>query len=135
MKRIIITRKKQFVNALMPFWIITGLSKAEFKSKHGLMSDRVKANLMGQPIQQLHDFSVLDHAGTRILNGQTVTLEVSNEMCTVFAATMAGALSNEIQLDCGDDAPIQLTLSAKDGLLAPVYPWLVIHEAKQEDIR
>lgn len=135
MKHIIITRKKQFVNALMPFWIITGQPKAEFMEKHGLMSDRVKADLMGQPIQQLHDLSVLDTAGTRILNGQTVTLEVPNEVCTVFAATMAGALSNEVQLGCGGDAPIRLTLSAKGGLFVPVYPWLVIHEAEQEDIR
>lgn len=135
MKQIIITRKKQFVNALMPFWIITGQSKAEFMAKNSLSSDRVKANPMGQPIQQLNNLSVLDTAGTRIRNGETVTLEVSDEVCTVFAATMAGALSNEVQPGFGDGAPIELTLSAKDGWLAPVCPWFVMHESKQEAIR
>lgn len=132
MKQIIITRKKKLASVLMPFWIITGQTKMEFMARHGLTHDRVKSDMMGQPIRQLDDISVLDAVGTRIANGQTVTVET--DTCTVFAATMDGALSNEIALGCGDDTAIRLTLSAKGGWLAPSYPWLEISEAKQGDI-
>lgn len=128
MKQIVVTRRKQFASSLMPFWIIVGQSKAEFMAKHSLTCDRVKANLMGQPIRQLDDLSVLDAAGTRIANGQTVTLEVADDIRTVFAATMDGALSNEIALGCCGDASIRLTV--KGGLLVPSYPWLEISETE-----
>lgn len=132
MKRLIITRRKKFSGALMPFWIIAGQSKTEFMAKHGLTNDQIKADLWGQPIPQLDDVSVLDAAGTRILNGQTVTLEVPDDIRTAFAATMDGALSNEMQL--GSDAGIRLTLSAKGGMIVPAYPFLEISEEKQGDI-
>lgn len=117
----------------MPFWVIAGQSKAEFMARHGLTSDRVKADWQGQPIPQLDDIFVLDAAGTRIANGQTVTLEVSDDIQTVFAATKDGALSNEAQLG-REGAVIRLTLSAKGGMLVPSFPQLEINEAKQGDI-
>lgn len=127
MKQVIITRKKKLASAWMPFWIIAGRPKAEFMAAHGLRREHAGTNLFGQPVQQFDDPAVLDVVGIRIANGQTVTLELPDEVCTVFAATITGSLSNEVQLTGGStEAGIEtfrLTMKTKGGWMVPSYPW------------
>lgn len=78
MKKIVITRKKKFAGAMMPYWIVYQKTKAEFMSEFGLEGDACNMSEAGFPIARL-DVEELDRIGTRIMNGQTVELELTDE--------------------------------------------------------
>ena len=118
-KTLIISRKKKFASALMPYWIIAGISKKDFMEQYGLEGDLCQHSESGHPVPRI-DMSILDDIGTRIENGETVKLELVDTVHSVFASTMDGALSNEIVLD---DSPVkQLTLTTKGGFATISYP-------------
>ena len=121
-KILIISRKKKFASALMPYWIIAGISKKDFMELYGLEEDLCQHSESGHPLPRI-DMSILDELGTRIKNGETVKLELEDTVHSVFASTMDGSLSNEIIMD---DSPVtQLTLTTKGGFATISYPVLV----------
>ncbi|MBO4907830.1 MAG: hypothetical protein J5476_00985 [Lachnospiraceae bacterium] len=98
MKKIVITRKKKFAGAMMPYWIVYQKTKAEFMSEFGLEGDVCNMSEAGFPIARL-DVEELDRIGTRIMNGQTIELELADDISGLFVSTMDGYLSNEINAD------------------------------------
>ena len=42
MKKLVIYRKKQFPSALMPYWIVTDISKSELMEKHQLSDEPLR---------------------------------------------------------------------------------------------
>lgn len=98
MKKIVITRKKKFAGAMMPYWIVYQKTKAEFVSEFGLEGDACNMSEAGFPIARL-DVEELDRIGTRIMNGQTIELELADDISGLFVSTMDGYLSNEINAD------------------------------------
>ena len=118
-KTLIVTRKKKFASALMPYWIIAGISKNDFMEQYGLVDELCGQSESGHPIPRI-DMAVLDEIGTRIQNGETVRIQVEDTAQTVFASTMDGALSNEVTLD--DSLVKHLTLTTKGGFATISYP-------------
>ena len=98
MKTIKVTRKKKFAGAFMPYWIITHEPKADFMVELGLKGDACEMTGAGFPVPRI-DIQLLDSIGTRIMNGQTIEIEVEDRSSTLFISTMDGYLSNEINVD------------------------------------
>ncbi len=98
MKKIVITRKKKFAGAMMPYWIVYQKTKTEFMSEFGLEGDACNMSEAGFPIARL-DVEELDRIGTRIMNGQTIEMELADDISGLFVSTMDGYLSNEINAD------------------------------------
>ena len=118
-KTLIVSRKKKIASALMPYWIIVGISKKDFMEQYGLNDDLCQNSKSGHPIPRI-DISILDEIGIRIKNGETVSLKLEDTVHFVFASTMDGSLSNEIILD--DSAEKHLTLTTKGGFATISYP-------------
>ena len=125
MKTIQIQRKKQFRSALVPYWIIAGVSKEEFMRSMGFEGDVVPHNEIGQAIPRI-DISVLDQLGMRIENGQTIVLEAEEDVTSLFASTMDGTLSNEILLPPAGEAKVLITTAG--GWTNVSYPVLEFSE-------
>lgn len=125
MKRIIVTRRKKFVSAVMPFWVIPG-SKQAFMAQFGLYGDIVQYGALGQPIQRI-DIAVLDANGARIKNGEQIVLDLNDNVYTVFASTQSGSLSNEVYLQGGQIIDgvetYYLNMTTKGGMKTVSYPW------------
>ncbi len=126
MKTITITRKGKFASCLMPYWIITCMTKDAFKKRFGIDSDvcdigkdahpinRISGNPYGSP-------EVLDEIGTRILNGKTITLEIDDNVRSIFATTSTGSLSNEVVI--AEPEERKLTITTKGGWKTVSYPY------------
>ena len=125
MKRIIVTRRKKFASAVMPFWVIPG-SKQAFMAQFGLYGDLCSFNALGQPVSRI-DPRVLDSNGARIKNGEQIVLDLRDDIFSVFAATSTGSLSNEVILQggqfIGGIETYYLSITAKGGMKSVSYPW------------
>jgi hypothetical protein len=125
MKRIIVTRKKKFACALMPYWVIPG-SKQAFKTQFGIYEDIGLHDGFGQPVQRI-DPAVLDANGVRIGNGGQIAIDLDDSVFTVFASTMQGSLSNEVYLQGGQLVngieTYYLNMTTKGGVKTVGYPW------------
>lgn len=123
-KKLIIHRKKKFASALMPFWIITNISKADFMKRHQI-SDDISCDIdqTGQPAPRI-DFNPDDY-GVRILNGETIEIEISESTKSVFAITLDGLLSNEVTLN-PTFTSYKIDLSTKGGFKTPSYPYFIL---------
>jgi hypothetical protein len=104
----------------MPYWLITCISKKEFMMRCGLQGDLCTHTVMGQPVNRI-DIGTLDALGTRIENGKTIELHLEDDVCTIFASTMDGSLSNEVILQDADTQ--HLTLTTKGGFKTVSYPY------------
>ncbi|MCM1006713.1 MAG: hypothetical protein NC485_02095 [Ruminococcus flavefaciens] len=124
MQKIVIKRKRKFASALLPYWVITNINKKEFMCKYNLDGDLCKFNVMGQAIPRI-EISILDSIGVRISNGQTVEIELDDEVETIFASTMDGCLSNEIKLKdfSINEQSYEIFLSTKGGFKNLSYPY------------
>lgn len=118
MKKVKISRVKKFASALVPFWVVTDMSKTEFMKTFGLGSDRECKTVLGQAAPRIAGFEP-DKYGVRIANGETLELEVADEKSTLFVMTMDGLLSNEIALD---KAECRVEIGVKGGMMTPSYP-------------
>ena len=114
MKNIKVIRKKKFAGAVMPYWIIAHKAKTDFKAEFGLEGDACDMSMAGFPVSRI-DMHILDSIGTRILNGQTIELELEDEVKTIFASTMDGYLSNEINVDEYIASGKQVVINTKGG--------------------
>ena len=101
----------------MPYWIIASDREA-FMKQHGLESGQYEQSEAGFPISRIR-MDVLDQAGMRIRNGETITLELEEPLTHLFASTMDGCLSNEVIVteNC------ILTLTTKGGWRTVSRPW------------
>lgn len=92
--------------------------------KYNLDGDLCKFNVMGQAIPRI-EISILDSIGVRISNGQTVEIELDDEVETIFASTMDGCLSNEIKLKdfSINEQSYEIFLSTKGGFKNLSYPY------------
>lgn len=124
LQKIVIKRKRKFASALLPYWIITNITKKEFMCKYNLEGDLCKFNVMGQAIPRI-EISILDSIGVRISNGQTVEIELDDEVETIFASTIDGCLSNEIKLEdfSINEQYYEIFLSTKGGFKNLSYPY------------
>ena len=97
MKTLVIHRRIQLPSLLVPFWAVTGISKAEFMARHQL-SDELSCSLdtWGHPIARTQ-FCPGEY-GVPIYCGKTVQLAAGEGACTLFALTAEGLLSNELVL-------------------------------------
>lgn len=98
MKKLIITRKKKFAGALLPYWIMVGTRKKLFMQQYGFEGDLCKMDFQGFAVARI-DVKELDRLGTRIGNGQTIEFEVADDVENLFVSTMQGCLSNEVNID------------------------------------
>lgn len=125
-KTLIIHRKRGFASALMPFWIVTDMSKAEFKERFLLTGDVSDAtDALGQPVSRMA-FDP-DEYGVRIANGETLELAADEKAATVFAMTMEGLLSNELSLDTEAER-LEIEVRVKGGWNCPSFPVLAFCE-------
>ena len=127
MKTITIRRKKKLGNALMPYWIITGMTKDAFKQAFHLPGDLVRRDQAGMPISRLGSslddaVRILDALGTRIANGKTLVIEAEPTVQSVFAVSIDGVISNEIPI--GNVEKYNLLLTPKGGWKTVSYPFL-----------
>lgn len=104
----------------MPYWLITGIAKNDFKARFGLREDLCTHTVMGQPVSRIN-IGILDALGTRIENGKTVELQLDDDVRTIFASTMDGSLSNEVILK--DSSSQHLTLTTRGGFKTVSYPF------------
>ena len=121
MKSITVTRKKKFASAVMPYWIITRMSKADFCAKYGLEGDMCEQNGSGFPVPRI-DINVLDELGTRINNGETVCADINEGEESLFVSTMDGCLSNEVRLEDYCQTGMKITVSTKGGFATLPHP-------------
>lgn len=125
MKRIIVKRQKKLASAVMPFWVIPG-SKQAFMAQFGLYGDLCQFDFLGQPIPRI-DPAVLDSNGARIKNGETIALDLNDNIFSVFASTSTGSLSNEVILQggqiIGGVETYYLNMTVKGGMKKVSYPW------------
>ena len=124
MKKLIIHRKKRFASALLPFWIITNVSKSDFMREHQISDDTsCDLDLTGHPVKR---FDVKpDDYGEKIANGETLELDIEDDVSSVFAVSVHGLLSNEVLLDSKLDC-YTLELSTKGGFSKPSYPVFIV---------
>lgn len=123
-KKLIIHRKKKFASALMPFWIITNISKSDFMQKYQLPDDiSCEINWSGHPVPRI-DFNPDDY-GVRISNGKTLEININESTKSVFAITVDGLLSNEVILN-PNFTSYEIVLTAKGGFKTPSYPYLIL---------
>lgn len=122
MKKLVIYRKKQFPSALMPYWIVTDISKSELMEKHQL-SDDISCcyDKGGCPIY--HEGFNPHEYGVPISIGKTLELEIDENIKSVFAVTLDGILSNELILDA-PNTTYQILLTTVGGWKNPSYPRL-----------
>lgn len=126
--KLIITRRKKFGAALVPFWIIPDAAQQEYLSGPEHLPENAKLTASGFPVPTV-TVDLLDRIGIRIGNGETVTAELPDSVQAVYAATMDGLLSKPAALagyaDGSDEtgaAVFRLTLTARGGFARPVTP-------------
>ncbi len=108
MRCVKITRKKSFFGALIPYFIFVGYPKAEIN-----------------PLDPDDTWDFPDTSDVKILNGQTITVSVRDEKCSilVWANTSTGAASSPAYLIDEGSTDIELELVTK-------YSW--IHGSQYE---
>lgn len=122
MRKITITRRKSLRACVLPYFIvISAASKDRFMAEYGLSSDLCEIDRMGQAVSRI-DRDTLNQIGIPILNGNTVSIDLTEDAASVFAVTMDGSLSNEIRLsELHSD---NLVISTKGGWRTACYPVL-----------
>jgi hypothetical protein len=119
-----VKRKRKLAGGLLPYWLITKIPKEDFCNKYYIMGDMCNMDRSGQPIPRI-DAKELDKIGIRILNGQTLELDLTIAEETLFVCTMDGCLSNEVwvrdYLEKGKD----VVISTKGGFKGLSYPVVI----------
>lgn len=127
MKRLIVTRQSMQAASMVPFWVIPG-SKQAFMMQFGLEGDFCQTDKFGQPVPRI-DPNILDANGERIANGEQITIDLADNVRSVFASTYSGSLSNERILQggqyIGGYETYYITITTKGGTKIASYPWFV----------
>lgn len=116
MKKLIVSRKKAFADALLPYWIIVGFSKIIFMQEHNFDEDLCEMSVEVNSIPRI-TVEELDRIGIRINNGKTKMISVADDVNHLFISTMGGCLSNEIDVDdCMKNNERRITVIQKTDL-------------------
>ena len=127
MRSVTVTRKKKLAGAIMPYWVITRVGKAEFCSEHGLEGDMCEQSSNGFPVPRI-DMSILDGIGTRISSGETVSIELNEGDKSLFVSTVDGCLSNEVSLEDFWETGLKITVTTKGGFMTLPHPVVELPE-------
>lgn len=121
MKTLVIHRRIQLPSLLVPFWAVTGISKAEFMARHQL-PDELSCSLdtWGHPIARTQ-FCPGEY-GVPIYCGKTVQLAAGEGACTLFAPDGRGAAFQRACFARQAAGVYSILLEAKGGWRAPSYP-------------
>ena len=123
MKRLTIHRKWQFANALMCYWVVWRISRADFMEKYRLPdAHSCRIDAWGFPVRRM-EFWPNDY-GVPIANGKTLVIEADDGAASVFAVTIDGLLSNELLLPPQRPGGLQIELTTKGGWRNPSWPQL-----------
>ena len=127
MKTVIITRKSQLANALVPYWIIPAQA-VSLQPTHFQTLDQVRLDATGHPRPTLptEDLQTL---GVPVANGKIAEIELPDEVQQIYAVTMDGLLSNPADVS-GEREVFRFTILTKGGFLRPPHPIL---EPEQDD--
>ena len=126
MKTVIITRKKQLANALLPYWIIPAQAVEQQPARFQTM-ENVRTDSVGRPIPTLNPESLAE-IGAPVRNGETVTLALPDEVQQIYAVTMDGLLSNPADIS-GEREIFRFTVTTEGGFVRPPHP---VIETEQE---
>ncbi len=122
MNTLMITRKKSFRAALVPYWIVlSSEGKEKFMEQHHLAGDLSECDRMGQAINRI-DVDVLNRVGTVILNGETKQVDITDDIKYIFVVTISGSISNEISIN--DIEMNKLCITTKGGFKTVSYPFI-----------
>lgn len=110
----------------MPYWIIVHEGKRVFMKDHDLNGDICDMTSAGFPVTRI-SIEELDRIGTRIMNGQTMEMELHDDVSTMFVSTMFvstmdGSLSNEINVDEYVSSGKPIVINTKGGFKNLSYP-------------
>lgn len=119
MKTVIITRKSQLANALVPYWIIPAQA-VEQQPTHFQTLEQVRLDAAGHPRPSL-PVEDLQRIGVPVANGQTAEIEFPDAVQQIYAVTMDGLLSNPADVS-GDASEFRFTVITKGGFLRPPHP-------------
>jgi hypothetical protein len=114
MRTLKIKRTKKIRAIAVPFWIVTDMSKEEFKLATDLTSYSFLPRITGP---------LLDTYGTPIKAGQEIEIKLRDDQKTVFAVGIYGTMSDEIILNEGK-SEYYLEMDIKGGWIKPVFPVL-----------
>ena len=65
---------------------------------------------------------ILDETGTRINNGETITIELKDGETALFVSTVDGCLSNEVQLNDYWQTGLKITITTNGGIKVLPHP-------------
>ncbi|MBQ3940959.1 MAG: hypothetical protein II723_07590 [Oscillospiraceae bacterium] len=119
MKTVVITRKKQFAAALVSYWIVRA-DLAESMPERFQTVSQARLGLTGHPRPTLH-IALLKDIGIPVGNGETVRIELPDEVQGIYVVTMDGVRSDCAALT-GDHAEFRFRIVTKGGFLRPAYP-------------
>lgn len=105
----------------MPYWIIVHEAKDLFMSEYGFTGDSCEMSSAGFPVSRI-DIQELDRFGIRIMNGQTIELELADDIHTMFVSTMDGYLSNEINVDEYISSGREVVINTRGGFARLSHP-------------
>ena len=124
MKTIKIKRVKKFACSLLPFWVISKMSKSRF-----LESSRLQESASGEICTAFPD-SVLEAIDTAVFNdpirnGKQITISADDSCRSLFVITSTGMVSNEVFFET-DIGYYEIELTIKSGWKTPACPVLRI---------
>ncbi|MCM1132943.1 MAG: hypothetical protein NC340_05685 [Ruminococcus flavefaciens] len=103
-----IRRIKKFASCLMPYWIIGGSVQT----------------IKGNYIPEKHS---PDDLGIRIMNGQSLEIELDDDVNTFFVMNADGLTSEEITLN-PERTEYSFCITTKGGFRVPSYPAVIKSE-------
>ena len=122
MQTLSITRKKSLRAGLIPYWIvISDVCKEQFMKDNKFKEDLCEHNDLGQPVNRI-EIDTLNRIGVPILNGKTVTIDLTGDAASVFLITASGSISNEIAIK--EMKTSNLTVITKGGWKQVCYPFV-----------
>lgn len=118
MRTLTVTRKGRIAGAMLPYWIISADVIHEMPARFQKYTE-AKMDVTGHARPTI-DVGQLDALGVRIGNGETVTMELADDIAAVYACTMDGIISEPAVLPQSD--AIHLTLTTRGGFIRLPHP-------------
>lgn len=109
-------RKSKLAGALIPYWVITKVSKNDF-----LKLTAQNENAADDTDEDGYSYIDLDSLGFRINSGSTIEIEIPDDMSSFFVVTGGGRTSEEIHIDQDTSSWI---IDTKGGFKNSSYPYV-----------
>ncbi len=118
MKILQLNRKKKFAGALLPYWIIIKISKAEF-----LEMTQKSHDVSDQTVEDGYSFIDYNSFGVPIKNGKTIEVEIADNINSFFVTNGVGGISDEIIIDV-NDVEFSYQIDTKGGFKNASFPYV-----------